>query len=165
MGESVAVSGCCLTVAAIDPTGILEFDAVPESLSKTTIGSWRPESRVNLEHAATPNTLLGGHVVQGHVDGVGRVVSNGSGGHGWTLCIELPAALMEYATPKGSMCVDGVSLTLAAVDVPRHAVEIALIPATLDQTTLASLKPGDGVNIECDAMVKAVVHWLRNYRP
>jgi riboflavin synthase len=169
-GDSVAVAGCCLTIAAPlqEAGGLLVFDVVPETLNKTNLGQFSPGRAVNLEHAATPATLLGGHVVQGHVDGVGRVQKNEThspihqqGAEGWLLRAELEQELMEYMVPKGSVAVEGVSLTIAAVDV--GAIEIALIPTTLAKTTLAQLKPGDAVNIEADVMAKTVVHYLRHF--
>ncbi len=175
-GDSIAVNGCCLTIVG-EPgrvpgdTRLLAFDAVPETLAKTTLGWWRADDAVNLEHAATAGTLLGGHVVQGHVDGVGRVETNGQattgqGGRGeqeWRLRVALPGELMEYMVPKGSVAIDGVSLTLAGVDVPGSAIEIALIPTTLARTTLGGRKPGDCVNVEADVMAKSVVHYLRHF--
>lgn len=165
-GDSIAVNGCCLTLAAPADAGILAFDAVPETLRKTTIGGLSIGSRVNLEHAATASTLLGGHVVQGHVDGVGKVLSAGpvAGPEDWRVRISPPPALMEFMIPRGSVAVEGVSLTLAVVDPAAAWFEVALIPETLRRTTLAALRPGDGVNIEADAMAKTVVHWLRHYR-
>ncbi len=175
-GDSIAVSGCCLTIvggpgAGCGDAGLLAFDVVPETLAKTTLGTCRVGQGVNLEHAATANTLMGGHVVQGHVDGVGRVESNGHTANGqmgrgegeWRLRVALPRDLMEYMVPKGSVAIDGVSLTLASVDVAREAVEIALIPTTLAKTTLGGRRPGDGVNVEADVMAKTVVHYLRHF--
>jgi len=140
--------------------GTLAFDVVPETLAVTTLAGWQAGRRVNLEHAATPTTLLGGHLVQGHIDGVGRVVSNADAGQGWRLAIELPASISPYMAPKGSVCVDGVSLTIAAFDPATARLEVALIPTTLERTTLAALAPGDGVNLEADALAKMVVQYL-----
>lgn len=164
-GDSICIAGCCLTVVA---TGVgahgagWAFDAVPETLSKTTLGGLSPDSGVNLEHAATPTTLLGGHVVQGHVDGTG-VVSRVQDGADWRVEVRVPADLMPFMIPKGSVCLEGVSLTLANVDPAASTIEVALIPVTLARTTLGTLMPGDRVNIEADAMVKAVVHVLRHF--
>jgi riboflavin synthase len=172
-GDSIAVNGVCLTLVETPdgPAGRFLFDAVPETLSKTTLGVLAPGARVHVEHAATPTTLLGGHIVQGHVDGVGRVVSNGvragqqggPWGSGWVLEIACPPGTIEYMIPKGSVAVEGVSLTLAAVDVRAGTIQIALIPTTLAKTTLENLKPGDGVNIECDATAKTVVHYMKEF--
>lgn len=160
-GDSIAVSGCCLTVVRATPAE-WAFDLVPETLAKTTLGEMGPGAAVNLEHAATPTTLLGGHVVQGHVDGVGRVTRVQRGGD-WRVEFRPPAELVACMIPKGSVCVEGVSLTLARVDGAAGTFEVALIPTTLEKTTLASLRVGDGVNIEADAMVKAIVHVVRHF--
>lgn len=159
-GDSIAVNGCCLTLASslTGPSHVLSFDVVPQTLALTTLGAWAPGRRVNLEHAATPATLLGGHLVQGHVDGVGRVLANGAvpGGNGWRLRVEYPASLAGAMVPQGSICIDGVSLTIASLDPASNAAEIALIPTTLDRTTLGRLLPGDAVNVEGDVIAKQV---------
>ena len=163
-GESIALNGCCLTVAA-PPEGaarLLLFDAVPETLGKTTLGRLREGSRVNLEHAATPATLLGGHIVQGHVDGVG-VFEKFERGAEVRVRVRPPADLMPFITPKGSVAIDGISLTIAAVSPADGWFEVALIPTTLAKTTLGEARQEDACNIECDALVKAAVHWLRHY--
>lgn len=161
VGASICVSGVCLTVVEVvggrDGAGRRwGFDVVPETLAKTTVGGWMAGARVNLEHSATPTTLMGGHFVQGHVDGVAtveRVVREGE----WRVRLGMPADLMKWMMPKGSVCLDGVSLTLAAVDRPAGAVEVALIPATLEATTLGAWAEGDRVNVEGDVIVKTVV--------
>jgi riboflavin synthase len=160
IGESIAVAGCCLTVASTSP--LWAFDVVHETLSKTTLGVLSRGSRVNLEHALTPTSLLGGHLVQGHVDGVGAVerVQEGSD---WRVRIRPPAPLMEYLVPKGSVTVDGVSLTLAAVDPAAGWFEVALIPTTLELTTLGELREGHRCNLEADMVAKTLIHWARNY--
>jgi riboflavin synthase len=170
VGDSVAVNGCCLTIAAPPQPGLLTFDVIPETLDKTTLGSWRVGDAVNLERAATMSTLLGGHLVQGHVDGVGEVVHVVRAGAGapdrWgehRVRVRLPASLAKYAVPKGSIAVDGVSLTIAAVEPRESWFEIALIPTTLDKTTLGRLKQGDRCNIEADAMAKAIVHYMEHF--
>lgn len=187
-GDSVCVSGVCLTVAeppdALD--GLLAFDAVAETLSKTNLGRLRKGDPVNLEHAATMSTLLGGHLVQGHVDGLGVVhrvrreagdwrvwvkVGEGSGGvdrvrvSGRRAHVGL-ADLMSCIVPKGAIAVEGVSLTV--VDLwedtdGARGFSVALIPTTLAQTTLKRLKRGDAVNIEVDVIGKMVVGWVRRY--
>lgn len=162
VGDSVACDGCCLTIAEQPRDGVMVFDAIPETLGKTTLGEWRAGRSVHLEHAATASTLLGGHMVQGHVDGVGRVVANGTtAGGGWELVVEPPGELMAYFAPKGSVAVDGVSLTLAAID--RERFTIGLIPTTLGKTHLGGLKAGDGVNLEADVISKTVVHYLQHF--
>lgn len=171
IGDSIAVNGCCLTVAAAPAAsgGLLVFDAVPETLAKTTLGSWRAGTRVNLEHAATPTTLLGGHLVQGHVDGVARVeavMREGTGEFGpRRVRFRAPAGVMPYLAPKGSVCVEGVSLTLAGVNAAAGEFEVALIPTTLEKTTLGSLGPGAACNVEADTIAKTIVHYLRHYGP
>lgn len=171
-GDSICVSGCCLTVvnaarlaASAEESSLhLEFDAIPETLAKTTLGTLAPGSRVNLEHSATPTTLLGGHVVQGHVEGVASVAEVFTRDE-WRLRIKVGPELLEYLTPKGSVCVEGVSLTVAAVD-PVHATfDIALIPTTLELTTLGDLKPGARCNIETDIFARTVIHWLKHFGP
>ncbi|MGH7131401.1 MAG: riboflavin synthase [Phycisphaerales bacterium] len=164
VGDSIAVSGVCLTVAAIEPSGAgrWAFDAVPETLAKTTLGRLKPGDRVNLEHAVTASTLMGGHFVQGHVDGVGTVASVQKGAD-WRLTVTPPAEVLPFLAPKGSITIDGVSLTIAALT--RDSLTVALIPTTLDVTTLGTFKPGDGVNIEADMLAKTVVNYLRHFTP
>jgi riboflavin synthase len=162
-GDSISVDGCCLTVVNSPSRGDRwHFDAVPETLAKTTVGDRRVGDVVNLEHAATASTLLGGHVVQGHVDGVGVVESIVTSPE-WRVRIRTPAEMMQYMTPKGSVCVSGVSLTLAAVSPGQGWFEVALIPTTLEKTNLKALGPGSRVNIEADTLVKTMVHWMRHY--
>jgi riboflavin synthase alpha subunit len=150
-GDSIAVSGCCLTVTAADGEA-LEFDAVPETLARTTLGALRPGAEVNLEPALRTGEPLGGHFVQGHVDGRARVLALEPDGDGARLRLELPAELGRYCVEKGSLAVDGVSLTIAALT--GDGVEIALVPFTLEHTTLAALAPGDEVNVEVDLLAK-----------
>lgn len=172
-GGSVAVNGCCLTLTD-DPEasgGLLGFVAIPETLEKTGLGGLVAGSSVNLETAVSAQTLMGGHFVQGHVDGVGTVglVTRPSGDGGeWRVRLAPPAALMRYMSPKGSVCLDGVSLTLAAVEPGDRDgvggwIEIALIPETLEKTTLGAWEVGDRINIEADVLAKTVVHYLQHY--
>lgn len=166
-GDSIANSGCCLTlVRDVDEAGgMLTFDAIPETLAKTTLGAWAPGHGVNLEQAARMGDRLDGHIVQGHVDGVG-VVDRVETADGWRVRIGVPAEMGRYLVPKGSVTVDGVSLTLAAVGGIREGspwFEVALIPETLARTTLKDLKAGDGVNIECDITAKTVAHVVEHY--
>ena len=164
-GDSVSVAGCCLTLAKAgepSPTAgrtLLSFDVIRETLDKTSLGSRAVGEGVNLETSCTPSTLLGGHIVQGHVDGVGRVASVRDDPSDWRVEVELPPELVEYASPKGSVAIEGVSLTIAAIRTGR--LEIALIPTTLERTTLHALREGDRVNLEMDVIAKTVVHWLR----
>lgn len=162
-GDSIAISGCCLTVAEEPaPGGPLAFDVIPETLAKTVLGGFAPGDRVNLEHAATLASFLDGHVVQGHVDGVASVALVSTAAE-WRVRLTPPAALMEYIIPKGSIAIDGVSLTVAGLSPQEGWFEVALIPTTLEKTTLGDLRAGSRCNIECDAMSKTVVHWLRHY--
>src|SRR5512138_3194600 len=128
LGESVACSGVCLTVVERG-AGLVSFDAVPETLSRTTVGAWRPGSLVNLERAMAVGDRLGGHIVQGHVDAVGEVLARVGEGQGARLTISLPAAIAPLVAEKGSIAVDGVSLTVARA--LRDRFEVALIPETL----------------------------------
>ena len=150
-GDSIAVSGCCLTVTASD-RGALEFDAVPETIARTTLGALEPGTEVNLEPALRTGEPLGGHFVQGHVDGRARVTALEREGDGARLRVELPPELSRYCVEKGSLAVDGVSLTIAALH--EDAVEIALVPFTIEHTTLGALAPGDEVNVEVDLLAK-----------
>lgn len=163
-GASVSVSGACLTVAAARSRSAapLVFDVVPETLAKTTLGSLGPGDRVNLEPAARADTALDGHVVQGHVEGVGRVEAVDRS-DGWRVRVRPPTELMPCIVPKGSVTMDGVSLTVAAVDAAEGWFEVALIPTTLERTTLGDLGAGDRVNVETDVLARTVVHWLRHY--
>jgi len=153
LGDSVSVAGCCLTAVAADD-GELLFEAVPESLARTTIAKLGEGTQVNLEPALRAGDPLGGHYVQGHVDGVGGVRSLESEGDGARLWLDVPPDLLRYCVEKGSLAVDGVSLTIAAID--DRGVGIALVPHTLRETTLSALESGDGVNLETDVLAKYV---------
>jgi riboflavin synthase len=156
-GESVCVSGACLTVVASAPE-TFAVDLVPETLSRTSFGGLGPGSKVNLERSLRLADRLGGHLVSGHVDGVGRVVSRVAEGQGIRLGIEAPPELRRYLVCKGSVCVEGVSLTVAAVG--GAGFEVALIPYTLDHTNLSGLKEGSPVNLESDLIAKYVERLL-----
>ena len=161
-GDSVSVNGCCLT--ATDPgdrTGQLRFDVIQQTLRMTTLGDLKAGSRVNLEPAVTPTTMLSGHIVQGHVDGVGTVRAVTDLASERRLRIEPPSALMEYIISKGSVAADGVSMTLA--EMGDSWFELALIPTTIERTTLGIVGEGDRVNLEADCVVKTVVSWLKNF--
>ena len=153
LGDSVAVDGCCLTVVSVADDR-LAFDAIPETLARTTLGRLTVGSRVNLEPALRAGEPLGGHYVQGHVDGVARLRERLDGSEGCRLRFEPPAALLRYIVEKGSITVEGVSLTVSALD--AHGFEVALIPATLELTTLGRLGPGAEVNLEVDVLAKYV---------
>ncbi len=153
LGDSIAIDGVCLTVVACDDSS-LAFDAVPETLARTALGTLDQGSRVNLEPALRAGDALGGHYVQGHVDGVGSVVSVGPEGEGRRVRFEAPAELLKYIVEKGSIAVQGTSLTVAAVD--DTGFEVALIPHTLQETTLGELVPEQPVNLETDVLAKYV---------
>ena len=153
LGDSVAVSGVCLTVVAAD-NGTLAFDAVPETLRRSSLAGVAPGDSVNLEPALRAGEPLGGHYVQGHVDGVGRVRSVVPEGDGRRLWIDPPDDLLRYLVEKGSVAVDGVSLTVAELDDRGFAV--ALVPHTLAETTLGSATPDAAVNLEVDVLAKYV---------
>ena len=157
VGDSVAVAGVCLTVVASED-GRLAFDAVPETLSRTALGSLRPGDAVNVEPSLRVGDPLGGHVVQGHVDAVGRVRSVTPEGDGRRVWLDAPDAVVRYCIEKGSIAADGASLTVAAFD--NDGFEVALIPHTLAVTTLGSLEPGDEVNLEADVLGKVVERLL-----
>jgi riboflavin synthase len=157
LGDSVAVAGVCLTVVA-NEDGRLAFDAVPETLSRTALGSLRPGGAVNVEPSLRVGDPLGGHVVQGHVDSVGRVRSVTPEGDSRRVWVDAPETIVRYCIEKGSIAVDGASLTIAAFD--DEGFEVALIPHTLAVTTLGSLEPGDEVNLEADVLGKIVERLL-----
>ena len=150
-GDSIAVAGCCLTATAVE-NGSLEFHAVPETIGRSNLGRLAEGAEVNLEPALRVGEPLGGHFVQGHVDGAGRVRSLEPDGDGARLRLELEPELLRYCVEKGSLAVDGVALTIAALG--DDGVEIALVPFTLQETTLSSLTAGDKVNIEVDLLAK-----------
>jgi len=156
--DSVCVGGVCLTVTARDEHGF-DVDAVPETLARTTLGTARAGSMLNLEPAATLETALGGHLVQGHVDATTVLVSRSAIGEGARLLFRLPAGLARYVVAKGSITIDGVSLTVAAVT--ADVFEIAIIPHTMKETTLGRLEDGASVNIEVDVIAKYVERLLQ----
>ena len=154
-GDSIAINGCCLTVvAAPGAGGVLAFDVIPQTLSLTTIGALAVGEEVNLEHAATAATLLGGHIVQGHVDAVGEVLAVSTAGGEWRTRIAAPTDVMDLAVDRGSIAVDGVSLTIAATG--SGWLEVALIPTTLAKTALRDRQAGSRVNLESDPMAKMI---------
>jgi riboflavin synthase alpha subunit len=150
-GDSIAVAGCCLTATAVE-NGSLAFNAVPETIARSNLGGLAEGAEVNLEPALRVGEPLGGHFVQGHVDGLGRVRLLEPDGEGARLRLELDQELLRYCVEKGSLTVDGVSLTIAALD--DTGVEIALVPFTLQETTLSALGTGDEVNVEVDLLAK-----------
>jgi riboflavin synthase len=152
-GDSIDLSGACQTVACID-SRLAEFDTVAETLARTTLGAWGTGTPVNVERSLRPGDRLGGHFVAGHVDATGLVIENREGGGGWILRVEAPEALAPEIAPKGSIAVDGVSLTVVEAGPP--AFTVALVPTTLRETTLGRLTPGDRVNLETDLLAKYV---------
>lgn len=158
-GDSICVSGVCLT--AVDITDdTLGFDVITETLAKTKLGDLAEGDTVNLEPAVTPNQPLGGHFMQGHVDGVGEVVRVSDTAEEWRTTVRPPDELMGYFVPKGSVSIDGVSLTIASVN-DDDTFDVALIPETLSVTTLGRSREGTRVNLEADVLAKTVVHWLQ----
>jgi riboflavin synthase len=157
VGDSVSIAGVCLTVVKGEE-GRVAFDVVAETLSRTALGTLEPGDRVNLEPALRVGDALGGHVVQGHVDAVGRIRSVAPEGESRRVRIDAPDVIVRYCLEKGSIAVDGVSLTVAALD--DDGLEVALIPHTLAVTTLGALKPGDEVNLEVDVLAKVVERLL-----
>ena len=157
VGDSVAVNGVCLTAAEVHD-GTLAFDVVPETVNRSSLGRLAGGTAANLEPALRAGEPLGGHMVQGHVDGVGRVLRLEPEGEGARLTVEVPEKLLRYVVEKGSITIEGVSLTIAAL--APESVEIALVPHTLRATTLGSLAPGDDVNLEVDVLAKYVERLL-----
>ena len=157
LGDSVAVAGVCLTVVEAGE-GRLAFDVVPETLARTALGRLEPDDSVNLEPSLRVGDPLGGHVVQGHVDAVGGVRSLEHEEESRRVWVDAPESVVRYCLEKGSIAVDGVSLTVAALD--DDGFEVALIPHTLAVTTLGRLEPGDQVNLETDVLAKVVERLL-----
>lgn len=156
-GDSIAVNGVCLTVVEVDGE-VFTADVMGETLRRSALGALRPGDRVNLERAAAVGGRLGGHVVQGHVDGVGELLDREPAEKWETVRFRLPANLARYVVEKGSITVDGVSLTVASVGDDWFAV--GLIPTTLAATTLGGRRPGDPVNVEVDVLAKYVERLL-----
>ena len=151
LGDSVSVQGACLTVARKEGTRFYA-DVSRETMAKTTLGTYGPGSKVNLEPSLRAGDALGGHMVSGHVDAVGKLRTLVQDARSWRLEIELPASLMRFVAPKGSICVNGVSLTVNNVD--GRNFDVNIIPHTLKVTTLGELKVDDGVNIEIDVIAR-----------
>jgi riboflavin synthase len=159
-GDSIAVNGVCLT--AIDPAaGTFAADAIPQTLDNSTTGELSPGSPVNLELAMRAEDRLGGHVVQGHVDSVGTVAWVRDEDLGRRVAIDLPEHLHDFVVDRGSITLNGVSLTVAAFTAGR--VEVALIPETLERTTFGAAKPGSRINVEVDAMAKQIATLVERY--
>ena len=156
-GDSIAVNGVCLTVISLDD-GAFTADVMAETLNRSSLGALEPGSVVNLERPLTLGTRLGGHLVQGHVDGVGRIVAREPSDAWEIVTVSLPADLAKYVVEKGSITVDGISLTVVAVTATSFSV--SLIPATLELTTLGRKVVGDPVNLEVDVVAKYVERML-----
>ena len=160
-GDSIAVNGVCLTVVELLADGQFTADVMAETLDRSNLGELRVGSSVNLERAAALNSRLGGHIVQGHVDGTGEVVSRAPSENWEVVRIEVPAAVARYIVEKGSITVDGISLTVSALGAePRDWFEVSLIPTTRELTTLGSAPVGTLVNLEVDVIAKYVERLL-----
>jgi len=156
-GDSIAVNGVCLTVVELMPDGQFTADVMAETLDRSNLGALQVGSRVNLERAAALNSRLGGHIVQGHVDGTGQVVTRAPSEHWEVVRIEVPAAVARYVVEKGSITVDGISLTVSGLGAePRDWFEVSLIPTTRELTTLGRAPVGTQVNLEVDVIAKYV---------
>jgi len=159
LGDSISVNGCCLTVAQRDGD-TWTADVMQETLDKTSLAGVAPGDSVNLERAVTPTTRLGGHIVQGHVDGVGVVRTRTPSEHWEVVDVSMPPELARYLVDKGSVTVDGVSLTV--VEAREDGFTVSLIPETLARTTLGRRQPGDRVNLEVDILAKHVEKLLQH---
>jgi riboflavin synthase len=159
LGDSIAVNGVCLTVASLDGE-VFTADVMRETLDKSSLGALAPQAEVNLERAMTLQARLGGHLVQGHVDGVAEIRSRTPSEHWEVVEVSLPPHLAPYLVDKGSITVDGVSLTVVRVDDTRGSFTVSLIPETLGRTTLGRRQPGEPVNLEVDVVAKYVERML-----
>lgn len=157
IGDSIAVNGICLTVTAFD-TGSFTVDAMPETYKRTALKSLSCGSKVNLERAMAANGRFGGHIVSGHIDGTGRISDYRNDGNAIWMTVTTDRELLKYIAPKGSVAIDGVSLTV--VDSLRDSFSVSLIPHTSSVTTLTSHRSGDIVNIETDVLAKYIGHLL-----
>jgi riboflavin synthase len=161
-GASIAVNGVCLTAVELAPDSFAA-DLAPETLARTNLGDLTAGARVNLERPVTPATRLSGHIVQGHVDATGEVVALDALGDGnWWLKVRLPSSLDRYLVHKGSIAIDGISLTIASLD-PGPVVGVTIIPHTYSNTTLAQARPGTRLNIEVDVLAKHVEKLLTSH--
>jgi riboflavin synthase len=155
VGDSISINGVCLTATSIDGA-LVSVDVMVQTLKLSSLGSLNTGERVNAELATRADTRLGGHIVQGHVDGVGRVVANEVGEKWQKFVIEIPSNLGKYVVNQGSICVDGVSLTVGSIDDRTGCVTLWLIPETLEKTNLGLKTPGSSINIEVDVLAKYV---------
>jgi riboflavin synthase len=164
LGESVAVNGACLTVAAINPADhTLAFDVIRETLDKTNLGALKVGDDVHTERSLRVGDPVDGHFVQGHVDGTGKLLHQVATDQEYRLRIEAPPEFAKYLVPKGSIAIDGVSLTLAQVK--QNQFEVALIPTTLQLTQLGKKQVGYSFNLEFDQMAKTIISYLERIRP
>ncbi len=176
-GQSIAVNGCCLTVADISPLSPspgtpgegrgegpseLGFDVISETLEKTNLGRLKPGDHVNVERALRVGDRFDGHFVQGHIDGTAKLTHVEIEDDQWRLTLEAPKNLLRYLIPKGSVALDGVSLTIASLNLPEF--QVALIPTTISLTTLANMQPGWPLNLEADMTVKTIVSTLEHFK-
>jgi riboflavin synthase len=157
IGDSIAINGVCLTVVAIDGT-VLSFDATPETVRRTSLQSVRSGDSVNVERAIQAGGRFGGHIVQGHVDGVGTLRGATRNDNAWVISVAIPHALTRYVAPKGSIAVDGISLT--SVDIDEDGFTVWAIPHTWERTNLRSRRPGDALNIEVDLLARYIERLL-----
>lgn len=161
IGESVSVNGCCLSLESVAADGTLEFFTLEETLNRTNLGLLKSNEKVNLERAMQPSGRMGGHIVSGHIDGTSEVISFRKEGNDYVLKVRMIKELRPYFVPKGSIAINGVSLTLVEID--NRSFGVHLIPLTLNDTVLSSLKSGDIVNIEADVLGKYVYSMVRTY--
>jgi riboflavin synthase alpha subunit len=160
-GDSVCVSGVCLTVVKC-ANGNVHFDVITETLRRSTLGLKKVQDRLNLELSLRGDSFVGGHFVQGHVDAMATVAAVTKDPRDWRIVFQVPDEIIPYIVPKGSVAVDGVSMTIA--EAKGNKFTLAVIPTTLERTTLSSLEVGDKVNVETDILARTVVHYLQNIR-
>jgi riboflavin synthase len=161
-GDSVAVNGACLTATSAEG-GAFEADVMRQTLGITTLGGLEPSAAVNLELPLRASDRIGGHIVQGHVDGTATVAGSDEDGFARRLRLQLPDELLDYVVERGSIAIEGVSLTIAALG--EDWIEVSLIPETLERTTLGKLQPGDRVNVECDLMARYLRRMMAGMSP
>ncbi len=164
-GDSIGINGVCLTVTKVKKAKkhkILSFDLSAETLQRTTLGLLKTNSAVNCEPAARMGDSIGGHFVQGHVDGTGQVMSKKQDGESWVYEFSFDPGMRPYLVPKGSVAVDGISLTV--VEIRKNSFTVAIIPFTETNTTLGLKKIGDAINLEADMLAKHIVQFLELYR-
>ncbi len=174
-GDSIALAGVCLTVTSPPPhtptsaptsaPPSIRFDVITETLNRSTLGDLTEGSKINLEHAATPSTLMGGHIVQGHVDTVATVAAVEPNPADYRITLSIDPHYMPAIVPKGCITIDGVSLTIADTNPKDHTATVALIPTTLECTTLSELTPGARCNIETDIVARTVLNYIQHYAP